>query len=291
VSGEADAWANRPIDSETLTRTSNRGYRISAGQNRVSSRRQAGTTQIKLGEPKPRRENQFISIRMFALSAAVAAIASMALVSVSPAQANFETAICETDTAASCPSPASLVTFHQVGTSFLINNTTVLRLSGKIEGHVEGGNHLARPLGLEILTLNFTQCGTNAAHSNCTVITIVKGLLDVLKEALNFTATLLGTKVLTSCAGLHCVYGPIQKSVVSPWKALSAGRSEMVGVIRTISAFICARIAVRPKSDCKATVRKARAVAVVGGTPAWTFATHSRIARRKLQTSWEGSLT
>lgn len=145
------------------------------------------------------------SIKMFSL-AVVAAGASMAFVGVSSALATGSTAICETHTSAACASPVSLVTFHQSGTGTLVaGSITVLCLSGTFGGHVESE---ASPLGIEVLTLEFSQCGTNKAHNNCIVITTVKGLLDIARSELNLgTATSLGTKVLVECSGLHCVYG------------------------------------------------------------------------------------
>jgi len=146
---------------------------------------------------------------MFGL-VAVAASVSMAFVGVSSALAEGSTAVCETHTAATCASPVSLVTFHQTGTSTLVlGSTTILCLSGNLEGHVEGGfTHLANPLGIEVLILDFSQCGTNAAHSNCEVTATKKGLLDLLKTALNLgTATYLGVNLLVKCIGIECNVG------------------------------------------------------------------------------------
>jgi len=163
---------------------------------------------------------------MFGL-VAVAASVSMAFVGVSSALATGSTAVCETHTAATCATPVSLVTFHQVGTGTLVTpSLTVLCLSGKFEGHVEGATHLANPLGIEVLLLDFEQCGTNSLHNNCTVTTTVKGLLDVLKNALNLgTAKSLNTKVLVECSGLHCVYGGGE-----------ATGFELIGALHTTSA-------------------------------------------------------
>jgi hypothetical protein len=155
---------------------------------------------------------------MFGLAVA-AAVASMALLGASSAMAEGNTALC---TVHQDPClDANLVSgVHMVAgiTTLQTSVAKVLCLSSLAQGTVETdattGKRLSasgKPLGVNVTALTWSNCGTNAAHNNCTVNTLKGGLIDLLRTALNLgTATILGSEVLVECNigfTLHCVYG------------------------------------------------------------------------------------
>ncbi len=163
-------------------------------------------------------------IKTFGL-AAIAAVAAMAFVGASSAMATGHTALCKTHEDP-CAEANLVKNIHmQAGTTILKTSlATVLCLKSSAVAHAEHGGlslllviehpsgeklTIIDPLGFQVLTLTWENCGTNAAHNNCTVTNLKLPLIDLLKTALNLgTATVLGAEVLVNCVGiLHCVYG------------------------------------------------------------------------------------
>jgi hypothetical protein len=143
--------------------------------------------------------------------AGVAAIAAMAFVGASSAMANGPTALCKTNEE---PCQAANLTghvhFESVGEPTLSTtspNLTIKCLSSLALGDAE---ELGNPTGVTLTQLTWTGCYTAPFVShNCTVTTVVPGLIDVLRTLPNLgTATALGTEVKVTCgAVINCIYG------------------------------------------------------------------------------------
>lgn len=86
----------------------------------------------------------------------------------------------------------------------------VLCLSSLAQGTV-GALGSPQKVTIAASGLTWSNCGTNAAHTNCIVTTLEGGTIDLLKTALNLgTGTILGSEVLVACdllIDIHCVYG------------------------------------------------------------------------------------
>ena len=141
--------------------------------------------QLKLGgEPAEKGEPKVRLIKMFGL-AAIAAVAAMAFIGASTASATT-TALCKVNEDP-CNVANQLDEVHavNVGTlpQLLSSLPTVLCLSVLAQAAVDKGL-LGNPLHLQA-TLSFTGCGTNAAHSNCTVTVLEQPALNLLKTAAN----------------------------------------------------------------------------------------------------------
>ncbi len=147
-------------------------------------------------------------IKMFGL-AGLTVVAAMAFLGASSASANQSTALCKVHQEP-CAANNLATSVHMVAgiTSLKTSIATVLCLSSLVQGTPEP---LGKPQGVTLTQVLWNNCGTNAAHNNCTVTTLKPGLIDVLKTALNLgTAEALNTQVLVFCdlfIDLHCVYG------------------------------------------------------------------------------------
>lgn len=100
----------------------------------------------------------------------IASVAALSLLGASPAMANGSTALCGVNEDP-CPAESQLTSTHFVnapGTVVLMQNSAipVLCLNALRAVDVLG---LGKPQSLHTTTFTFSGCGTNAAHSNCTV--------------------------------------------------------------------------------------------------------------------------
>jgi len=123
---------------------------------------------------------------MFGL-AALAALASMAFLGAGTASAEG-IAICE-ENALPCPENKLVSLIHaelEAGTvgQLLSSLATILCLNVLAEAHAEGPLLHATTLNAIILA-TFTGCGSNGAHSNCTVKTLENGLAELTKTGTN----------------------------------------------------------------------------------------------------------
>jgi hypothetical protein len=150
-------------------------------------------------------------VRIITLSATMA-IAGMALLGTSSATAG-NTALCIIhESPCAVPNRVSSVHFVSSTTTLLTSLVNILCLSSLFSGTTENGG-LGNPLGITVNSLTFSNCGTTAAHNNCTKTVLKPGLIDILRTALQLgTATWLGLEVLVECLisggiTLHCVYG------------------------------------------------------------------------------------
>lgn len=146
-------------------------------------------------------------LKVFSL-AAVAAVAAMALVA-SSAMATGSTSMCKVNETP-CAAGNQVKSLHMVaGTSVLKTSIlTVLCLSSLAQVPIT--TTLGNPLKTGALTsLTWENCGSNAAHNNCTVTNLKLPTFDVLRTAAGLgEATALGAEVLVLCGeSLHCVYG------------------------------------------------------------------------------------
>jgi len=185
-------------------------------------------------------------MKMFGL-AAIAAVAAMAFIGASSASAEH-TALCK-EAAALCPEDKLVKSIHMTaGTTVLKTSIlTVLCLSSLAEGHITSPNYLGAPLVGTLLPIVWSNCGSNAAHDNCSVTTLAGGTISALKTAAGLgTATSENAKVLVLCSGfLHCVYGGPS---VGPFNVEGAGHTAGAGKgmftatelkVPNISGFLC----------------------------------------------------
>jgi len=167
-------------------------------------------------------------IKMLGL-AAVAAIAAMAFLGASSAAA-LPTSLCkEASESLECPAGQRAHEFTMAaGTTVLKTSLlTVLCLGSKGTGVVTSANNLGTPLQVEVTSLAWESCGSNAEHTNCTVENVALPTFDVLKtEADLGEATALGASVHVTCSGLNCYYGG---AAVGPFVVESSGHTEGSG--------------------------------------------------------------
>jgi len=151
-------------------------------------------------------------IKMVGL-AAVAAIAAMAFLGASSAMADVNTALCVEESELVCPKGGLVDLFDMTaGTTVLKTSLlTVLCLGSKVHATVENEDnlgHAPEPLLVQIDSLTWENCGSNAEHTNCKVTNIKLPLFDVLKTAEDLgEAVALGAEVHVECSGLNCYYG------------------------------------------------------------------------------------
>lgn len=109
---------------------------------------------------------------------------------------------------------------NQLSSVHLVAGTTVLKTSlltvlclsslALITNGIFGPTLATNPIHYVTQTLTFSNCGSNAAHNNCTMQNLSTiGLVDVQKTAANLgIAEALRAEVLINCSGfVHCVYG------------------------------------------------------------------------------------
>jgi hypothetical protein len=175
----------------------------------------------------------------------VAAIAAMAVVGAGTAMATGTTTLCK-ENKTPCPeaqrygagtlveglstNPVLLGTFFGFVGSVSCEHSIV---SGKLNSSI------GTPLSGKIENITFTGNCKSTFGGSCTVTTVKKGTLDLLRTAANLgTATSLGNEVLIKCTGfinMDCVFGgtPQLHAEGSPVKHLTANEAVLVPVSGT----------------------------------------------------------
>jgi hypothetical protein len=144
---------------------------------------------------------------MFGL-AAIAAVAAMAFIGVPSASANNSTALCnEASEALACPGAQLTTTLHGTASEPLLHTSIVnVKCTSSLAKISVLG--LGNPQSGHLEELTWTGCKTHGG-TNCTVTTLLKGLLNGLK--LSTTHAHIesdgNTAVLVKCGeSLHCIY-------------------------------------------------------------------------------------
>jgi len=149
-------------------------------------------------------------IKMFGL-AAVAAVAAMAFVGVTPASAG-NTQLCNTHKVLTCSNAATdlhLVLASGTVLKLLTSLVTVLCLNELWESSGAGVGALGKPQRVDLTVKTATGCGTTSAHSNCTFTTESFPDATLLKLGLDEGSLefLSGAMRLQGCGlGLNCLY-------------------------------------------------------------------------------------
>jgi hypothetical protein len=121
---------------------------------------------------------------MLTLAAIGAAFASIS-VAVSPVSAETSTQLCKVHTSLVCPVEDATTVDHLVNTEpvkLLSSLATILCLN-RLEENTPLG--LGNPQTIHTLVLEYTGCGTNSAHTNCTTETQEEPLWHLLKTGLD----------------------------------------------------------------------------------------------------------
>lgn len=178
---------------------------------------------------------------------AVAAMAAMGLFGASSASATLSTLLCKTHTEP-CNSLPTVVHFKGGPMVLVVNPATVLCLSSLLLSTPLGLGTAPAPQQLHNTELLWFNCGTNAAHNDCTVTTTALGIVEMLRTALNVgTGNVLNNRVSIACGEIiNCVYGSAE-SIYSFEGALhtaGAGHGLLIGkelVLSKVSGgFLCA---------------------------------------------------
>jgi hypothetical protein len=140
--------------------------------------------------------------------------------------ANGPTVLCNVnEDPCSVANQTSAVHFVSVGEPTLVTASpalTIKCLSSLAAGTTEA---LGNPTGITLTALTWTGCylAPFVSH-NCTVTTLVLGLIDVLKTAANLgTAKALNTEVRVVCGGsINCIFGGAETTGLTVEGALHA---------------------------------------------------------------------
>jgi len=141
-------------------------------------------------------------------TAAIAALGALALLGAGSAAADEDTALCKVhEEPCAEANLVKLLDFHLTeGTvGELLNDTAdtlCLEVLGTAHIHEPYLAEAPDPLGATVL-LEFDDCGTNAAHDNCTWKVIEDPLMVILKTALNL-GVLSGTSAQPGVINLQC---------------------------------------------------------------------------------------
>jgi len=122
-------------------------------------------------------------MRILKLLATLVPLTILAWAIAAPASAT-KTALCKVHQEP-CQAGNLVTDLHMlaVGNVYLLNTEAdILCLNGLIKGKVDA---LEAPQGVQVSEYTLTNCGTNAAHSNCTVTFPVRPNFFILKTALN----------------------------------------------------------------------------------------------------------
>ncbi|HEY7949716.1 MAG TPA: hypothetical protein VID51_02660 [Solirubrobacterales bacterium] len=148
-------------------------------------------------------------IKIFSL-AALAAVATMALVGATSASAETSTQLCKVHTGLTCGAGNEVASHHMVLASGtvgrLLGIIDVLCLSILIEATPLG---LGNPQSIHTTSFLFGGCGTGSAHNNCTISVQEQPLANLLKTGLDAgVLTFTSGRLRTQCAsaGIDCVY-------------------------------------------------------------------------------------
>jgi hypothetical protein len=180
-------------------------------------------------------------IKIFGLGA-VAAVAAMALVGATSASAT-STQLCKSHDALTCDTGEGATSVGMVnqGPGVLLTNLVdVLCLTISVSGTALA---LANPQLVHITALSFTNCGTKAAHDNCTITVLELPLTNLLKTGLD-TGTITGTngETLVECENIdifgidiHCIYDATGLQFSVGAQDLTASKTK----VDTISGSLC----------------------------------------------------
>jgi len=159
------------------------------------------------GKTAGKGESKVRLMKTFGL-AALAALAAMAVLGAGTASADEDTAVCKVhEEPCAEENLVKLLDFHltegEIGE--LLNDTAdilCLEVLGTAHIHEPFLAEAPDPLGAVIL-VEFDDCGTNAAHDNCTIKSEEDGLAELLKTALNL-GVLAGTAGQPGVVNVQC---------------------------------------------------------------------------------------
>jgi hypothetical protein len=160
---------------------------------------------------------------------AVTASVLISLVCTTSAMATESTALCKAHEN-TCAAGNQVKTVHLVAGTVTLKTSlvTVLCLSSLMT--TEPLSALGHPLLVKVTELSWVNCGSNMAHTNCKLKTVIFPVFDLLKISLNYaTATVLHLGVEVSCGEvLLCTFESAETESAS-WEFKGALREFATG--------------------------------------------------------------